>query len=147
MKTWWTKFPIDFALLIATTLGLIALMVGVALIPFKVHAAACLSIDVPPQAVLSNNDGDTFTLFYFGQGGRLDFRVAGVNTPELSRKKGVPDEPGAIEAKAFTKAWLAAGTFHLKTCGKKTLTRTEATVERNGRTLAQDLILAGHGKE
>lgn len=134
-KSCWAEFNFEFSMLILICIFMIGLSIMAALLAAKAHAAACLSIDVPPQVVIHNYDGDTFALFHFGPGGQIDFRVAGVNTPELSRKKGVPDEPGALEAKAFTKAWFAAGPFHLTTCGKKTLTRIEATVERNGRTL------------
>lgn len=130
-------------------MGLACLIIVIVALLFvsKVHAGGCLIIDVPPQAVLQNNDGDTFTLFSLIPGGKQNYRVQDVDTPELSRKKGVPDEPGSREAKAFTKSWLASGVFRLTDCGKKTLDRNEGIVERNGRTLAQDLRDAGLAKE
>jgi endonuclease YncB( thermonuclease family) len=145
-QPWQNWGSIDLALLVIIAISMIGLLIMVVLLPFKVHASACLVIDVPPQAVLHNNDGDTFTLFTVGPGGKQSYRVQGVDTPEISRKKGVPDEPGAVEAKAFTKAWLAAGVFHLTDCGKKTLSRNEAQVERNGETLGDALRKAGHEK-
>ena len=145
-NSWRDWLSIDLFIFAIIVLCMIGLSIMAALIPFKVHAAACLTIDVPPQAVLHNNDGDTFTLFTLAPGGKQNFRVQGVDTPELSRKKGVPDEPGAVEAKAFTKAWLSAGTFRLTDCGKKTLDRNEAQVERNGKTLGDALRQAGYAK-
>jgi endonuclease YncB( thermonuclease family) len=137
---------IDLFLIALIVLCLIGLSIMAMLIPLKAHAKACLSIEVPPQAVLYNNDGDTFTVFHIGPGGKQNYRVQGVDTPEISRKKGVPDEPGAVEAKAFTKAWLSAGMFSLTDCGKKTLDRNEAQVERNGETLGDALRKSGHEK-
>jgi endonuclease YncB( thermonuclease family) len=101
-----------------------------------VHAAACLSIDVPAQAVLGNHDGDTFQIFSFQPGGVIKIRVQGADTPE--RK-----EPKWAEAKEFTRQWLAKGAFKMLTCGQPTLDRIVAVVERNGRTLADDLKAAG----
>lgn len=113
---------------------------------YQSHAAACLSIDVPPQAVLDNHDGDTFRIFTFGPGGSVVIRVQDIDTPEISMKKGVPDEPGAQEAKEFTRQWLSVGTFTVVTCGKHTLERIVATVARNGTTLASALRAAGYAK-
>jgi endonuclease YncB( thermonuclease family) len=126
---------------------MIGLAVMVALIPFKAHASACLSIDVPPGAVVGNHDGDTFQVFSFQPGGVEKVRVRGVDTPEMSKKKGVPDEPGAQDAKEFTRAWLAKGPFRMSSCGTPTFDRIVWTVERDGKTLAQDLIAAGLGEE
>jgi endonuclease YncB( thermonuclease family) len=120
--------------------------IDLALLPFKVHASACLVIDVPPGAVLGNHDGDTFQVFNFQAGGAEKIRVKDVNTPEMSKKKGVPDEPGAREAKEFTRAWLAKGKFRMSSCGTPTFDRVVWTVERDGRTLAQDLKDAGLGR-
>lgn len=139
-KPCWQWFGLEIILFLSIVLGMILLAIMVALIPFKAHAAACLSIDVPPQAVISQPDGDTFHVFAFQPGGVIKIRVQGVNTPELNAQ-------GWAEAKAFTKDWLAKGVFRVNTCGRPTLDRIVATVERNGRTLAQDLILAGYGKE
>ncbi len=132
---------IDLLLIVLIVLCLIGLSIMAMLIPFKAHAAACLLIDVPPQAVLNNYDGDTFTIFHFGPGGQLDIRVAGIDTPERNKK-----EPGWEAARLFTKTWLAAGPFRMTTCGKKSITRIEAQVERNGETLGDALRKAGHAK-
>lgn len=142
-KPWQNWVSIDLFLLILIVLCLIGLSIMAALIPFKAHAAACLTIDVPPQAVLGNYDGDTFQVFSFQPGGIIRIRVEGVDTPELSKKNGLPDEPGAQEASAFTKAWLAKGPFMVRTCGKPTLDRIVGAVSRDGKTLAGDLIAAG----
>jgi endonuclease YncB( thermonuclease family) len=101
-----------------------------------VHAAACLSIDVPPAAVIHQPDGDTFHIFSLIPGGLVKIRVQGADTPE--RK-----EPKWAEAKEFTRQWLAKGSFKMLTCGQPTLDRIVAVVERNGRTLADDLKVAG----
>lgn len=142
-KNWWERGPLTFeGLLIALVLMMMVLLAGLLLVN-TVHAAGCLSIDVPSQAVLDNHDGDTFTVFAFAPGGAVKIRVEGVNTPELSKRKGEPDEPGAQDAKEFTRQWLAKGAFQISTCGKPTLDRIVAKVSRDGRTLAQDLIDAG----
>lgn len=145
-KPWQNWINIDLFLLILIVLCLIGLSIMAVLIPFKANAAACLSIDVPPQAVLGNHDGDTFQVFSFQPGGVIKIRVEGVDTPELSKKNGMPDEPGAREASAFTKAWLAKGPFTVRTCGKPTLDRIVGAVSRDGKTLAEGLIAAGYHK-
>ena len=104
-------------------------------------AAGCLSIDVPPQAVLGNYDGDTFTVFSMQPGGQVKIRVEGVDTPEVTKH-----QPLSLEAKEFTRKWLAMGTFQIATCGKYTIDRIVGRVTRNGRSLAQDLRDAGLGK-
>lgn len=139
MKPWWERGPLTFeGLLIALVIMLLILLAGLLTIN-TVHAAGCLSIDVPPQAVLNNHDGDTFTVFAFVPGGVVKVRVEGVDTPELK-------EPKGDLAKEFTRQWLARGVFQLSTCGKPTLDRIVAKVSRNGRTLAQDLIDTGLAK-
>lgn len=105
------------------------------------RAAGCLSIDVPPQAVLGNYDGDTFTVFSMQPGGQVKIRVEGVDTPEVTKH-----QPLSLEAKEFTRNWLAQGTFQVATCGKYTMDRIVGRVTRNGRSLAQDLKDAGFGK-
>lgn len=143
MKQWWERGPLTFeGLLIALVIMLLILFAGLLAVN-TIHAAGCLSIDVPPQAVLGNHDGDTFAVFSVVPGGVIKYRVEGVNTPEMSKKKGVPDEPGAPEAKEFTRQWLAAGIFQLSTCGKPTLDRIVAKVARNGLTLADALKREG----
>lgn len=127
---------LDFeSLLLGLTIMMLALLATLAMV-LSSHAAACLSIDVPPQAVIHQPDGDTFHLFSVTPGGVLKIRVQGVDTPE--RK-----EPNWAEAKEFTRQWLAKGPFKLSTCGQSTLDRVVGVVERDGRTLAQDLTAAG----
>ena len=142
--TKWIKrrewMSIDLLLFVLIALCMIGLSIMAALIPFKAHAGGCLFIDVPPGAVVNQPDGDTFHVFSFQPGGVIKIRVEGVNTPERNK-------PGWAEAKAFTKAWLAKGPFRVTTCGKPTLDRMVGKVERDGQTLAHDLIQAGHGKE
>lgn len=139
IKPWQNWVSIDLRLFVLIILRLIGLSIMAALIPLKANAAACLTIDVPPGAVVNQPDGDTFHVFAFQPGGVVKIRVEGVNTPERNH-------PGWAEAKAFTKAWLAKGAFRLTTCGKPTIDRIVGSVERNGRTLAQDLIDAGLGR-
>lgn len=79
---------LDFLLFVACMVALAILLVVV-----KASAGGCLTIQVPPQAVLGNYDGDTFTLFSVQPGGAIKYRVQGVNTPEMTKK-----EPGAEEA-------------------------------------------------
>lgn len=144
MNPWWKRNLPDpeVALFVLCMVGLGVLLMLI-LVAGYVRAEGCLSITVPPQAVLGNHDGDTFQIFSFQPGGVIKIRVQGVNTPELSKKKGVPDEPGAREAKEFTRRWLALGPFTVSTCGKPSLDRIEATVSRGATTLAQDLVAAG----
>jgi micrococcal nuclease len=96
-------------------------------------------VTVPPQAVLKVIDGDTFRLFTFSYGSGIDIRVQNIDTPE--RK-----DPGYEEAKTFTSDWLMQGPFLVHTCGKQSITRIVAIVERNGQTLADALLLSGHQK-
>lgn len=138
-KNWWERGPMTFeGLLIILVIMMLILLAGLLTVN-AVHAAGCLTIDVPSQAVINQPDGDTFHLFAFQPGGAVKIRVEGVNTPERN-------QPGWSEAKEFTRQWLADGTFQLSTCGKATLDRIVAKVSRNGRTLAQDLIEAGLSK-
>lgn len=145
-QPWQNMVSFELVLFILIALGMIVLALMAAFIPLKANASACLAIDVPPGAVLGNHDGDTFQVFSFQPGGVQKIRVKGVDTPEMSKKKGVPDEPGAREAKEFTRAWLAKGKFRMSTCGAPTFDRIVWIVERNGRTLAQDLQDAGLGR-
>ena len=138
---------IDLAMLLVVAVAMLALFILPLIIPIRGYAASCLTIDVPPQAVLSVKDGDTFTVFNLLPPGYVSIRVKGVDAPEFSRKKGVPDEPGAEEAQRFTARWLAEDTFRVSTCGKYTFERIEAVVERNGISLAASLIEAEHWKK
>lgn len=133
------KWLSDYADLLLFLACLIALGILFAFVSGAAHAAGCLSIDVPAQAVIHQPDGDTFHLFSLQPGGVVKIRVQGVNTPERR-------EPGWAEAKEFTRQWLARGPFKLNTCGQATLDRIVGIVERDGRTLAQDLQAAGLAK-
>lgn len=104
------------------------------------RAETCLSLDVQPIHVLGNYDGDTFTLA-LGALGQINIRVDGVDTPERNKK-----QAGWKEAKEFTAVWLAKGPFRLNTCFILTLGRIVASPSRDGATLAEDLIAAGHAK-
>ena len=130
---------IDLLIFVLIVIGIVCILIVAATLPFKAHASACLTIDVPPGSIVNQPDGDTFHVFAFQPGGVVKIRVEGVNTPERT-------QPGWAEAKAFTKAWLVKGTFRVTTCGKPTIDRIVGNVERNGRTLAQDLIDAGLGR-
>ena len=134
--TFWKE---NVLLVVLAIMMALVVMVGVLIIADSARAAACLSIDVPPQAVINQPDGDTFHLFAFQPGGVVKIRVEGVNTPERN-------EPGWADAKEFTRTWLAAAPFQLSTCGKSSLDRIVAKVSRNGRTLADALKDAGLGR-
>lgn len=141
MKAWWVRMAIDLEVIlivmVLVALGLLVMLVF--MVPFAAHADACLIIDVPPQAVIGQPDGDTLHLFTFAPGGMVKIRVKDVDTPERG-------QPGFEEAKAFTRAWLAHGVFQVSTCGAPTFDRIVAVVERGDETLAQALIRAGHQK-
>ena len=138
-KPWQNWVSIDLLIFILICLCLVGLSIMAMIIPFKANAGGCLVIDVPPAAVINQPDGDTFHIFAFQPGGVVKIRVEGVNTPEKN-------QPGWAEAKEFTKGWLAKGPFRLTTCGKPTIDRIVGKVDRNGRTLAQDLIDSGLGR-
>lgn len=138
---------IDLSIAAIVAVLIVSLFVLLIVAGARAYAGSCLTIDVPPQAVLGVHDGDTFTVFNLLPPGYVSIRVKGVDAPEFSRKKGVPDEPGAEEAQRFTARWLAEDTFRVSTCGKYTFERIEAVVERNGISLAASLIEAGHWKK
>jgi endonuclease YncB( thermonuclease family) len=137
MKPWWKdRIPDpEFILILLCIVALLILLLMFVAV-CSARAEACLTIDVPPQAVIHQPDGDTFHVFAFAPGGRVKIRVQGVNTPEKN-------QPHWAEAKAFTKVWLAQGPFKLSTCGKTTLDRIEGAVSRNGEALADALSKAG----
>lgn len=137
MKRWDIDWELLLGVLVIMMLVLLAVLVFMA---GMAGASSCLSIDVPPQAVLSVYDGDTFTLS-LGALGSMKVRVEGVDTPEITKK-----QPRAEEAKRFTQQWLASGPFQLNTCFTLTLGRVVGNPSRNGRTLAKDLIAAGLAK-
>lgn len=141
MKNWWMRngASVDVVLFLVVMSAMLLLVLMLLFLPITARAAACLSIDVPPQAVIGQPDGDTFHVFSFQPGGVIKIRVQGVNTPERN-------QPGWAEAKEFTRQWLAKGPFKVATCGKPTLDRIVGSVERDGRTLTHALIAAGRGK-
>lgn len=138
-KVWWTRFSIDFALLILIVLCLIGLTIMTAMLATRAHSAGCLTIDVDPRYVVREIDGDTFPVFTFSYGGEVKIRVKGVNTPEKN-------QPGWAEARQFTKEWLQQGPFQVLTCGERTLDRIVGIVTRDGHSLAQALKDAGLGR-
>ena len=118
-------------------------MVGLACLIFFVgvsQAFSCLTMDVRPEHVVGNYDGDTFTVS-LGALGEIIVRVEGIDTPERNKK-----QPGWKDAKEFTHQWLMAAPFRLSTCFALTLGRIVGTPSRNGETLAQALRSAGHEK-
>lgn len=139
LNPWWMRYAVDATLLVLIGLCVVGLTILAAILATRAYSAACLTITVPPQAVVAQPDGDTFHVFAFQPGGLVKIRVEGVNTPERH-------EPGWQEAKTFTKQWLAQGPFTVQTCGKPTLDRIVGRVERDGATLAEALIAAGWGR-
>lgn len=133
---------IDLAMIAVIAFGIVGILLMIALIPLKAHAKACLSIEVPPQAVIDQYDGDTFTIFSFSPGGQVKIRVQDIDTPERNKK-----EPGWEAARDFTAHWLSVGIFTVSTCGKPTLDRIVGIVSRNGETLGDALRKAGHEKQ
>lgn len=103
-----------------------------------------MTITVPPNAVVRQPDGDTFHVFTFSVPNSVEIRVQGVNTPEKPTK--TTESPFWLSAKLYTAAWIARGPFTITTCGVRSMSRVVAIVERDGRTLADELIAAGYGK-
>lgn len=110
-------------------------------VPGLVRAETCLAMVVQPEQVLGNYDGDTFTVS-LGALGDMKVRVQDVDTPERTKH-----QPGWEEAKQFTQSWLSAGPFDLWTCFTLTFGRVVGVPSRDGVTLAEALIAAGHVKE
>lgn len=100
----------------------------------------CLTLTLQPGHVKRVIDGDTFILFHVGTPPEERVRLLGVDTPEKNQL-------GFEEAKALTKTWLAKGPSTLTTCQRDSFGRYVATVERDGETLADALIQAGHSKK
>lgn len=119
--------------------AMLALFLLLLIVPAKSFGASCITIDVPPQAVIGVMDGDTFSVFNLLPPGYVKIRVKGVNAPERGK-------PGFDKARQFTADWLAKGTFKLETCGKHTFERIVGTVSRNGVTLASQLAAAGFAR-
>lgn len=133
MKSDW-----DILLAALITMGIVFFLT--VFLSARVHASTCMTLDVQPDQVLGNYDGDTFTLS-LGALGEVRIRVEGVDTPERTKK-----QAGWKEAKDFTAQWLAQGPFKLQTCFVLTLGRLVAIPSRDGSTLADALIAAGHVK-
>lgn len=133
------KLDWEVLLLVLTVMFLVFLAVLISLVGIS-DAATCMAADVQPSQVLGNYDGDTFALS-LGALGSVNIRVEGVDTPERTKK-----QAGWKEAKDFTAAWLARGPFKLQTCFVLTLGRLIASPSRDGITLADALIAAGHVK-
>ncbi len=133
------KIDWEVVLALAVLSALIALAVLVFFVGIS-NAETCLTLDVQPNQVLGNYDGDTFTIS-LGALGHAIVRVEGVDTPERNKK-----QAGWKEAKEFTAQWLAAGPFQLNTCLVLTLGRIVGNPSRDGITLASALLAAGHVK-
>lgn len=140
MKNWWHRIPVTFEGAIMLLVMIALIILAVVMIAHRAAASSCLSIDVPPGAVVSQYDGDTFEVFTFGSPDRVAIRVKGVDTPERKTK-----EPGWEASREFTRQWLAKGPFRIDTCGKRTFERIEAEVMRDGESLADALKRAGLG--
>ena len=126
----------ELFLFVATVILLICLAFAIFAVGFA-QANTCMTLDVEPQHIIGNYDGDTFTMS-LGALGHMIVRVEGVDTPERNKK-----QPHWEEAKTFTANWLTKGPFKMSTCFTLTLGRVVGNPSRNGRTLAQDLIAAG----
>ena len=135
---------IDLAMLLLVAVAIIGLFILPLIIPIRGHAGSCLVSDVPTQAVIGGNDGDTFGIYWFGPG-VIRIRVKGVDTPERPAR-GTRSDGRWESASTFTRDWLMRGPFVVRTCFKRTLDRYEGIVERNGETLADALKAAGHSK-
>lgn len=138
---WHEKHGQTIDLAVAAMIGMLMVVLFTLLLfaGVRTYAASCLTIDVPPQAVIGVADGDTFTVFNLLPPGYVRVRVEGINTPERN-------QPGYLEAKQFTAAWLAKGTFQLFTCGKHTFERIVGVASRGNDTLAHALKAAGHSR-
>lgn len=99
----------------------------------------CVAMQVTPGHVSRVLDGDTFALYHVGTPPEERVRILGVNTPERG-------QPGAAEATAFTKDWLARGPFDLTACKRDSFGRLLGSVTRNGESVAGELIDRGLGK-
>lgn len=97
--------------------------------------AMCISLSLTPGYVRRVIDGDTFILYSIGATQDERVRILGVDTPEVGTG------PVADSATAFTRRWLAAGDFTIDACKRDSFGRLLAVVGRNGRTLADTLIV------
>ena len=103
-----------------------------------VHAAstACLTVELTPQYVKAQIDGDTFSLYAIRVPPEERVRILGINAPERGK-------PGAAEATAFTKNWLSLGDFTLTACKRDSFGRLLGTVTRGTDDLGKRLMEAG----
>jgi endonuclease YncB( thermonuclease family) len=112
-------------------------------IPQLLIAVACWTVSGTP---LRTVDGDTFRAeLEIWQGIKKieTVRLLGIDTPELRG----PDRARALEAKAFTAAWLGKDArFTLMTCGRDSLGRVLGEVTRGEENLADLLLKSGHAK-
>lgn len=130
---------IRWACLIGVGIIVAAFLIAPLVLAAKSLPRSCTSMSgIEPRFLTHKMDGDTISLFSFPHR-LIKFRVQGVNTPERG-------QPGWAEAGAFTWKWLHIGPFDLSTCWKPTLDRYEATISRNGETLAHALKSAGHSQ-
>lgn len=90
-------------------------------------------------------DGDTFDAKISLAPGHVWYkriRILGVDTPELEGAT----KPAALAAKAFAETWLRRGEVTIAACKEDSFGRLLGDVTRDGESLAQQLITAGHGK-
>jgi endonuclease YncB( thermonuclease family) len=99
----------------------------------------CLSLHLSPDYVKRVIDGDTFILYSIGIPAEERIRVLNVNSPELRTS------PLADSARIFTTNWLKAGDFDIYACKRDSFGRLLAIVSRNGKTLADTLIVLNLG--
>ena len=98
----------------------------------------CLTLVVQPEHVKRVIDGDTFILFHVGVPAEERVRVLGVDAVELRTPKG-------IEAKEFTKTWIANGPFSMVACKRDSFGRLLGAVSRDQDDLGKALIDKGLG--
>ena len=112
------------------------------------HLAAWLLCWLVSASVIRTIDGDTAVFaidIWPGLTGTAHIRVLGVDTPEMKGET----RPAAEKAREFTRAWLDKGEVLLTIgCGRPaqdSFGRYLAVVTRDGKSLADEIIAAGHG--
>lgn len=133
---WWGA--VDAIGMVGITLLMIILGL---LLSYSARAETCLTMQVQPEQVLGNYDGDTFKVS-LGALGVMTVRVEGIDTPERNKH-----QIGWEKARDFTAAWLASGPFDLSTCFDMTFGRVVGVPSRDGATLREALLENGHAKE
>ena len=104
-------------------------------------ALVCFAVTASVVRVI---DADTFIVsapIWHGVTATETVRVLGVNAPEVTG----PTAAAGLAAKAFAAEWLGTGPVTLATCKRDAFGRALAVVTKNGETLADALIKAGHG--